>query len=367
MVVDITKVTKQPHGLRTRELLQEPKALSVARTLRPSSDGQFRRPTRDSLAQRGLDGGGLEEFHAEYELLEELGRGEFSTVMKARQRKTGQLVAVKRVQQRNVANDAEPEGLRELKVLTKMDHPNVVKPLRHYQTDTVLLVVQEHCDHGTLAAHVATRPGGRKLGGSPECAFILQQLLAALSHCHEQGVVHRDLKLDNLMFMSNSSEDQSDLLKVVDFGNAKDAVASAMDGRGPADDVLHAGFIMFELISGQPFFEASEADLEALEEQGVYVDPTAMRCDEAYVSIRLAKVRSLAPPSAVDLLFRMLKMNEAHRITAKEALGHAFFIENTATDQRKLQLSGSLFSVCSISAPSVCSSMAMLGVLPALA
>mmetsp|Transcript_19267 Transcript_19267/g.67058 ORF Transcript_19267/g.67058 Transcript_19267/m.67058 type:complete len:623 (-) Transcript_19267:257-2125(-) len=281
---------------------------------------------------------GAPEFVRAYEELELLGKGEFGEVRKARHRETGALFAVKHLPLASAMED--PNQSKEIDLTSKMNHTNVVTMKETFKTDKELLVVMDYCDQGSLSEVLCKRHGSRRLGASKECALLMRQLLLALGHCHSLGYEHSDLKFDNLMVASQPKEvdGQTEVLKLIDFGNARPICAEPVsDPCFENDDVWYAGVLFFELITGQPFFIQDPSELESLEEQGLYVDPSKMVCGSEYIELRLAAAKQCADDMTVDLLSKMLTLNKAKRIGIQDALDHPFL---SSVVPRKLPASG---------------------------
>lgn len=205
-----------------------------------------------------------ESFDEAYEELEQLGRGEFGIVRRAFHRKTGRQVAVKHMPKTTKSR----EELANLSQLT--GHENVAKLLNHYETEKELLLVLELCDEGSLSDFLVKHLKGRRLGDE-ECALLMKQLLSAVKHCHDSGLVHNDLKFDNIMLASSAALPK---LKLIEFGNAQSSTKKA-----PVDDMWFVGIIFYQLTTGQPFFQMDSDELESMDEQG---------CDAFYVQLRLS-------------------------------------------------------------------------------
>nr|MDT0666018.1 serine/threonine-protein kinase [Micromonospora sp. DSM 115978] len=142
-----------------------------------------------------------------YTVGERLGSGAFGLVVAGEHRRLGRAVAIK-------VMDAEgPDGVTggfadEARVLAALEHPHVVRADDYVEGEGLCLVVMELLAGGTL-----TR---RRVGMAPEqaCAVGLA-VAAALGHAHGQGVLHRDIKADNILFAADGTP------KVGDFGIAK--------------------------------------------------------------------------------------------------------------------------------------------------
>ncbi|CAE7225420.1 CaMKII [Symbiodinium natans] len=277
---------------------------------RPESDDCL---TSFDEASYEFFGGGADEFHAAYEELEQLGQGEFGVVRRAYHRKTGVQAAVKHLPK-------SPKSRAELAALSQMRHENIARLYAYFEADQELLLVIELCDVGLLSELLVKRQQGRALGSSDDCVLLMQQLLAALSHCHDSGRIHNDLKFDNIMLASGAKQPK---LKLIDFGNS---LSLHEAGKTPSDDMWFAGLTFFQLVTGLPFFLMDSDELESLDEQGVYVDPQKMQCDSMYLQLRLSIAKRFASSIALDLLAKMLQLDRTARIAAAEALDHPFFL-----------------------------------------
>ncbi|CAK0856700.1 unnamed protein product, partial [Prorocentrum cordatum] len=144
-------------------------------------------------------GGGADEFHAAYEVEEEIGRGTYGVVARVRHRQTRELRAMKRVRAaapRRTFADASPVG--EVGALARLDHPNVARLIEHYATQDEVLLVQELCSGTSLEARL--HKTGRM--AAEEAAAVMRQMLEAVNHCHKQHVIHRDLKAGRILSSS---------------------------------------------------------------------------------------------------------------------------------------------------------------------
>jgi serine/threonine protein kinase len=224
-----------------------------------------------------------------YEILEVLGRGAMGCVYKARQTALDKLVAVK-VMHPSLAEDQQFSARfkREAKAASKLDHPSSIRILDYGEEDDGLLFIAMEYVEGTsllglVHAEWPLAPA--------RIADILAQVCAALAVAHEMGIIHRDVKPENILVASMRSDDgqRVDAVKVCDFGIAKIADPRAYDkhvlsgsgagpltrtgaivgtpeymspeqGRGdgldPRSDVYSVGVILFQLLTGRVPFEA---------------------------------------------------------------------------------------------------------------
>ncbi len=255
-----------------------------------------------------LDGG-------RYELQDVVGRGGMALVYRARDRDHGTPVAVKLLAD-NLAADPELRRrfAREAELAERLAHPNVVRVLGSGETDGRAFIVLEYVEGRNLADEL------RRLGRfEPARAVELgAQAAAALAHAHERGLVHRDVKPQNLLLAADGT------LKVSDFGIARivdgtqltqigtvlgtaaylapeQAAGEATTG---AADVYALGAVLYELLTGEPPYRASTV-----------TELMARRRDEA-----LAPPGELVPdvPGELDsLVLACLREDPATRPTAR--------------------------------------------------
>ena len=141
-----------------------------------------------------------------------LGAGSYGKVFKAEYIKDPEMkVAIKMINKTEM-DAADLENLhREVEVMAKVDHPNIVKYFETYNDKVNLYLVMELCTGGELLQKV-TESG--KPMGEAELAAQMSKLFKALVHCHQQNIVHRDIKPENIMFGADGE------IKLIDFGFA---------------------------------------------------------------------------------------------------------------------------------------------------
>ena len=101
----------------------------------------------------------------------------------------------------------------EVSILTKLDHPNIVKYYETYGDVKYMYLVMEYCSGGELFDKITAQK--EKSFQEGEVANIMNKLLRAISHCHASGVVHRDIKPQNIMYGRDGE------IKLIDFGLSK--------------------------------------------------------------------------------------------------------------------------------------------------
>ncbi|PON65991.1 Serine/threonine protein kinase [Parasponia andersonii] len=147
-----------------------------------------------------------------FEKLEKIGQGTYSSVFRAREVETGRMVALKKVRFDNFQPESIRFMAREILILRRLDHPNIMKleGLITSGSSNSIYLVFEYMEHD-LAGLVS----------SPEIKFsqaqvkcYMRQLLSAIEHCHLRGIMHRDIKVSNILVNNEG------ILKLGDFGLA---------------------------------------------------------------------------------------------------------------------------------------------------
>ncbi|XP_024052252.2 cyclin-dependent kinase 15 [Terrapene carolina triunguis] len=301
--------------------------------------------------------------------LEKLCEGSYSTVYKGISRINSQLVALK-VISLETEEGVPFTAIREASLLKSLKHANIVLLHDIIQTKDTLTFVFEYM-HTDLAQYMAQHPGGLH---AHNVMLFMFQLLRGLAYIHQQHILHRDLKPQNLL-VSCLGE-----LKLADFGLARaksipsqtyssevvtlwyrppDVLLGATDYSSDLD-IWSAGCILVEMLQGQPMFPAVTGTLEQLEKiwavLGVPTEDTWPGLSklpnykpERVVSSRPQRLQMICArlgqvPGAEDLASKMLKAFPRERVSAQDALVHNFF---SALPSRLYQLcdAQSLFTV----------------------
>jgi formylglycine-generating enzyme required for sulfatase activity/serine/threonine protein kinase len=155
--------------------------------------------------------------HQQYEVLRELGRGGMGVVYLARHRLMKRLDVLKVVNPMLVRDPGVRERfLREIEMAARLRHPNVVTAYHAEQVGQLLMLVMEYAPGETLERVVANR--SRPLPVVNACYYV-QQVAKGLQHAFEQGMIHRDIKPQNLIL--TVTEKKTHVIRILDFGLAK--------------------------------------------------------------------------------------------------------------------------------------------------
>ncbi|CAL5038890.1 unnamed protein product [Urochloa decumbens] len=225
-----------------------------------------------------------------YELGKLLGKGSFAKVYLARNAETGEEVAIKIMDKGHLARSGavQQQVMREIDIMRRVRHPNVVRIHEVMATKRSIFVVMEYVGGGSLDAYLAHRAAGRGLA-EPSARRVFHQLVSALDYCHSLGVYHRDVKPDNILV------DGAGKIKVADFGlsaltdaDRREAPLHTVCGTpmfiapevflrrgydGAKADVWACGVVLFALAAGRFPFNQRDTGLYHLIRRGDYHCP----------------------------------------------------------------------------------------------
>ncbi|KAI0369628.1 Pkinase-domain-containing protein [Pilatotrama ljubarskyi] len=164
--------------------------------------------------------------HKFYDLMHELGKGSFATVMKALHKEEGKWYAVKMIQANKLrkglsnaslngaqTNDKSTNFAREINILERLHHPNICQLKEVFFESYSINLVLEWVPGGDLLDYILKRNGLQE----SEAQHLTYQICDALAYVHSQGIAHRDLKPENVLLTT----DEPPVVKVADFGLAK--------------------------------------------------------------------------------------------------------------------------------------------------
>ncbi|KAF9427733.1 Serine/threonine kinase, partial [Podila epigama] len=248
---------------------------------------------------------GLNDFH----FLAVLGKGNFGKVMLAEdKKKPGELFAIKALKKESIVKQDEVESARSEKriyqVANKERHPFLTTLHSCFQTDTRLYFVMEYVRGGDLMMHIQKD----KRFGDYRAKFYGCEVLLALQYFHENDIVYRDLKLDNILLTTDGH------IKIADYGLCKENMPFGVTTRTicgtpefMAPEILEEqpydravdwwafGVLMYEMLLGcAPFSGEEEDDIydSILEDEPQY-PPNFGRNEQALLQSLLVKVPSL--------------------------------------------------------------------------
>ena len=154
------------------------------------------------------------DFSEKYLKIQELGAGGFSKVFRVQNQITSEIFACKELTKSKIKNI---EIFRnEINIMSKCDHPNIIKLNEIYEDKIHLELIMEECCGGSLLDILLKKMEDKdEVFTEGQAAKIFKQIMSAICYCHDQGIAHRDLKMENVLF-SYTSEDSP--IKIIDFG-----------------------------------------------------------------------------------------------------------------------------------------------------
>ncbi|KAI8552553.1 hypothetical protein RHMOL_Rhmol06G0275800 [Rhododendron molle] len=285
-----------------------------------------------------------------FEKLDKIGQGTYSNVYRARDLDQGKIVALKKVRFDNLEPESVRFMAREIHILRRLDHPNVIKleGLVTSRMSCSLYLVFEYMEHDL--AGLASHPGLKFTESQVKC--YVHQLLRGLDHCHSRGVLHRDIKGSNLLIDNNG------ILKIADFGLASfydPHLNQTLTSRvvtlwyrppelllgatfyGTAVDLWSTGCILAELYAGKPImpgrteveqlhkiFKLCGSPSEEYWRKSKLPHATIFKPQQPYRRC-VAETFKDFPAPALGLMETLLSIDPADRGSAASALRSEFF------------------------------------------
>nr|KJB32411.1 hypothetical protein B456_005G239800 [Gossypium raimondii] len=229
-----------------------------------------------------------------YELVKDIGSGNFGVARLMRDKQTEELVAVKYIER---GEKIDENVQREIINHRSLRHPNIVRFKEVILTPTHLAIVMEYASGGELFERICN--AGRF--SEDEARFFFQQLISGVSYCHAMQVCHRDLKLENTLLDGSPAP----RLKICDFGYSKSSVLHSQ----PKSTV------------GTPAYIAPEVLLK-----------------KEYDGKRILNVQYSIPdyvhisPECRHLISRIFVADPSKRISIPEIRNHEWFLKNLPAD-----------------------------------
>uniref|UniRef100_A0AA96NG63 [RNA-polymerase]-subunit kinase n=1 Tax=Phyllostachys edulis TaxID=38705 RepID=A0AA96NG63_PHYED len=285
-----------------------------------------------------------------FEKLDKIGQGTYSNVYRARDLEKEKIVALKKVRFDNLEPESVKFMAREILILRRLDHPNVIKleGLVTSRMSCSLYLVFEYMEHDL--AGLASFPGVKFT--EPQVKCYMQQLLRGLEHCHSRHILHRDIKGSNLLI------DNRGVLKIADFGLASffdpeqrhpltsrvvtlwyrpPELLLGATNYGVAVDLWSTGCILAELYAGKPImpgrteveqlhkiFKLCGSPSEDYWRKSKLPHATIFKPQHPYAR-RVTDTFKDFPMPALALVDVLLSIDPADRGTASSALQSEFF------------------------------------------
>lgn len=261
------------------------------------------------------------EAHFAYEF--HIGKGASATVWAGKRKKDGAMFAIK-----SMSSKFKHMFTKELKVLRRLDCPQIVRMENAYMTDDTLYIALEYCSGDQMLQRVASKR--KYTEGMASKTF--KDMLLATKFLHDRDLIHRDIKPENFVYLSKESDAG---IKLLDFGIAMDALPTeeyryragtpyymppeVIRNAAPRDgmvcrkgDMWSLGVCLFIMLNGQAPFKGS--DKKAL------FDNILFQSKIKFQSRGISK-------EAKKLVFALLQRDPAQRISVEQALAHDWIVK----------------------------------------
>jgi len=282
--------------------------------------------------------------------IEKIGEGTYGVVFKGKNKKTGEIVAMKKIRLESEDEGVPSTAIREISLLKELKHPNIVGLMDVLMQEAKLYLIFEFLTMDLKKYMDTSVPKGGKIDPALVKSYTYQ-IFQGLHFCHQRRVLHRDLKPANLLI------DQNGVIKLADFGLARafgipvrvythevvtlwyrapEILLGSQKYSCPID-IWSLGTIFAEMINKKPLFQGdSEIDqlfrifrvLTTPTEDtwpGVTSLPDFKPSFPTWSTNSLATTMAGCCPKALDLLQQCLVYDPSKRISAKAALQHQYF------------------------------------------
>lgn len=263
------------------------------------------------------------KFSDYYRILSRIGEGGYGQVFKVQHKKTGLIRAMKMIGKSKIDKKNQGKLFFEYQLLKNIDHPHIIRIYEVYNDTKNFYLITEFCEGGDIFSIIQRQEEfSEKIA-----ARLMKQVVNAVLYCHLNGIVHRDIKADNVLLLHN---DINSPVKLIDFGISvkfeKDTKLRDKTGtvlyiapeviQGAYDekcDIWSLGVLMYMMLSGlPPFYGTSRKEVMAKIKKGKF----------SFKSKNWDRISK----EAKDLIEKMLTYNPEQRPSCREVLNHPWFL-----------------------------------------
>ena len=258
---------------------------------------------------------------SDFKLIKELGVGSYGRVILVQHKKTLAKYAIKAIDKRSQINIQEkPYFIREIEIMYRVHHPNVVKLFGHFEDNNFCYFIMEYISGGNIYNLVPKN--GIKITSTKNIVSIMKDVISATYYLHHMNppIIHRDIKPENVVLDQNmvgkltdfgwSNYMHGDIKRTTVCGTPVYLAPEIISGRGHDEkvDIWCIGVLMFELITGFAPFQGNDVQT---------------------VKYNISRLKITWPKGmdrdAADLISKILKYNPYERISLEQMLLHPFF------------------------------------------
>jgi len=248
-----------------------------------------------------------------YSIGKEIGHGSYAIVKKCLH--NNKEYAMKTYDKKASFNARKKRAVKyEIQILKSLDNDHIVKFYESIEDANNLYLVFEYLKGGSLYSYLNSKPG--KKISEEEARNIFRQIVIGIQYCHKNNIVHRDLKLDNILL------DENEKVKIIDFGFAvvvntvcklnlfcgtslymAPEIIKRQDYWGPPVDIWSLGVILYTMLSGRfPFRGSNDTELYKNISKGRYTTLTGVSSNAQELIAKLLDINPAKRPSCDDIL-----------------------------------------------------------------
>lgn len=253
-----------------------------------------------------------------YTVIRKIGEGSFGECFLCCDKRTGQTIVIKEISMEDMQDTEVRNTERESAILLTMDHPNIVRGIESFKEDGFLYIAMTYCEHGELTSLIKKHHKSQMHFEEPKVLRWIAQLASALWYIHSKGLIHRDLKSQNIFL------DQDLNVHIGDFGIARTinpgSMASTFIGSplymspelvqgtsyNSQSDMWSLGCMIFEILCLKTAFQAKN------------INTLIMKI----VSGKVPELPGVYSSKLRDICLNLLSQVPEQRMTAAQLCGH---------------------------------------------
>jgi len=249
--------------------------------------------------------------------MDELGKGGYSVVYLARHKRSGKKYALKCAMKFKKGKDRSDRTRQEIEVLSSINHRGIIKLSGWFENRDNIYLVLQYVSGRDLSKYYR-----QDLPSKAEAAKIILQVVEALKHCHQNGIIHRDMKLENILIDNRlrikltdfglcAIKDSDDDYFYDELGTARYTSPELLEGDGYNEmvDVWGIGIILFMLLTGKYPFDGSKR-------KSIFRRIRKKNIDYSKYNLQYEEIH---------LLKRLLCKNPRYRIKLEDIPNHTWF------------------------------------------